>query len=671
MLRSVKTPILLSALCLFGFLSASLTQADSSLTLQAKNSLQMLSSSLAQKQRPDGAWVGPLEADPTVDLMPLILAKNLGLTYPNLESETLDRIFRAQDSATGLWSRYPGGPATADVTEMILYVLKYVDPKLDENDPRLARAWKWANERGNQISSINRLIAIFGGVFPNSGKIHHLSPMFFDLPSYFPINIENIGFSRAGLVPYLVWNYYAKVNQEGKTAKPLDSARLESAGALFARSGLSFLALHNREFWAQEGLGWILKHQQQDGTWGGAVQMSYFSMIALREAERAGAGDFESQIRKSWEGIMSWRAQVPEGYIFQQSTVGPVMDTARVLSAIPAASAGMSTLSPDKRERAVQWLLDHQILKTGDWDRSVKDVSPGGWTFEEFNDAYPDLDDTAMVIETLVSHSGSLRDTPAVSSAIDRGIRWMLAFQNKDGGFPTWDRGSSKLLDWITAKGIHSLPDVADRSQVDISSRVLRALSAMRDAKMETGLQPLIDNAISKTCSFLLHRRRTVSNIPIPVWRGEWMVNYAYGSSEAMDALLKAGCWQLDDAVETVQWIVSKQDTSGGWGESPESYIQKRYVGAAPSLSQTEFILNSLIDYELQRARLGAKVPSVRTAIDAGIRYLLNAIGDNPNPSETCFTGVLLRGHWYGRYLLLPHYEAVRVLGEYVELLEV
>ena len=48
--------------------------------------------------------------------------------------------------------------------------------------------------------------------------------------------------------------------------------------------------------------------------------------------------------------------------------------------------------------RAVDWLLERQIRRPGDWSETVA-AEPGGWCFEYANDFYPDVDDTAMVAD--------------------------------------------------------------------------------------------------------------------------------------------------------------------------------------------------------------------------------------------------------------------------------
>ena len=54
--------------------------------------------------------------------------------------------------------------------------------------------------------------------------------------------------------------------------------------------------------------------------------------------------------------------------------------------------------------RAVDWLLREQIPDDapGDWRMKCADERGNGWAFEFDNDAYPDIDDTTIVVLALL-----------------------------------------------------------------------------------------------------------------------------------------------------------------------------------------------------------------------------------------------------------------------------
>ena len=60
--------------------------------------------------------------------------------------------------------------------------------------------------------------------------------------------------------------------------------------------------------------------------------------------------------------------------------------------------AGMDPRDPSLIA-AERWLLDNQMLGPGDWQAKNPNAEPGGWVFEFRNDFYPDVDDTAFVLD--------------------------------------------------------------------------------------------------------------------------------------------------------------------------------------------------------------------------------------------------------------------------------
>ncbi len=81
-----------------------------------------------------------------------------------------------------------------------------------------------------------------------------------------------------------------------------------------------------------------------------------------------------------------------------QPCVSPIWDTGLAINAL--VESGLAPDHPALR-RAAEWLLDRQVLVSGDWQVKRPYVQPGGWPFQYDNDFYPDLDDTGMVLMAL------------------------------------------------------------------------------------------------------------------------------------------------------------------------------------------------------------------------------------------------------------------------------
>ena len=92
-------------------------------------------------------------------------------------------------------------------------------------------------------------------------------------------------------------------------------------------------------------------------------------------------------------------------------------------------------------QKAAEWMLKKQNRRKGDWSVKVPNAEPGGWYFEHRNEFYPDVDDTAMVLMALREPAQGRED---VAAACQRAQRWMLAMQNRDGGWG--GAGGAKVL---------------------------------------------------------------------------------------------------------------------------------------------------------------------------------------------------------------------------------
>ncbi|GAF75799.1 unnamed protein product, partial [marine sediment metagenome] len=224
------------------------------------------------------------------------------------------------------------------------------------------------------------------------------------------------------------------------------------------------------------------------------------------------------------------------GSIRVQPCKSPVWDTAITLRALSA--GGLPPDHPAIR-KAVEWLLKQQITRRGDWAETVR-ATPGGWCFEHSNAFYPDSDDTAMVLMALreqfnnairscealppelrlVSDQTDERidgarhrvaDMDETAKAIARGLEWILAMQNDDGGWGAFDRNNNhKFLCYVPFADHNAM---IDPSTPDLTGRVLEALG-----KLGLSLDnPAVDRAVA-----YLRRTQEVDGS----WFGRWGVNY-------------------------------------------------------------------------------------------------------------------------------------------------
>ena len=158
-----------------------------------------------------------------------------------------------------------------------------------------------------------------------------------------------------------------------------------------------------------------------------------------------------------------------DGVIRLQPCVSPVWDTALTLNAL--ADTGFSADEP-ALNRGANWLLEREVRQPGDWSLSNPNLEPAGWVFEYRNGFYPDIDDTAMVLMALAKTGKATR--PEARPAVERGLRWLLAMQNRDGGWAAFDRDINREV--LTKVPFADHNAMLDPSCPDITARVLEAL---------------------------------------------------------------------------------------------------------------------------------------------------------------------------------------------------
>jgi squalene-hopene/tetraprenyl-beta-curcumene cyclase len=366
-----------------------------------------------------------------------------------------------------------------------------------------------------------------------------------------------------------------------------------------------------------------------------------------------------------------------------QPCKSPVWDTAIAVRAL--AAAGVQPDNPAMRD-AIGWLLDQQIKRRGDWSETV-DAAPGGWAFEYANDFYPDNDDSVMVLMALQTQFSTEPAPQGVSpiepqeardrwanlpirserfkefgrpesrrqnrlprqeeerriagledtlSAIDLGLRWVLAMQNRDGGWGAFDRNNDREFLCHVPFADHNA--MIDPSTPDLAGRVLEALGHLGHRQGE----PAVDRAVA-------YVRRSQNEDGS--WFGRWGVNYIYGTWQAITGLVAVGVAVDDPAVVAgAKWLLRYQQACGGWGESADTYEFPQLRGqGVPTASQTAWALLGLL----------AAGMAEHPAVLRGVRFLTTTQNADGTWDETEFTGTgfprvfYLRYHYYRIYFPL------------------
>ena len=610
---------------------------------------------LLQRQEPQGWWRGELEADATLESYFILLRAFLGpLDDPKIAGYAV--TLRAKMLEGGGFGQYPGGPPDVSVSSLAYLALKIAG--LPDSDPGMRRTREviiglGGLERANSYTKYH--LAMFGQY--RWQDVPAIPPEMIFLPSWAPFSVYDMSsWSRTIFVPLSII-YSAKPVRELPARCQLDEGLLGRPLPRPARPGLRDVFLVTdallkaaerlpvpwlRRRAVRRSLEWITARLEGSDGLGAILPAMTSTVIALCSA---GYPVGHPLVAASLRHLAALEIRdEATGGIRVQPCLSPVWDTCLAVSAL-----GQSGLAPNHpaMQNAARWLLDRQCRKAGDWAERTQ-APPGGWFFEHRNEPYPDVDDTCMALMAL-----GLVELPAAADAdrrraMDRGLDWMMAMQNGDGGWASFDRGNDKR--WLTAIPFADHNAMIDPSTADITGRVLESLARL-------GVADRHGPAVRRAVDFLKRGQELDG-----AWFGRWGVNYIYGTWQAIVGLRRAGEPASAPCVRrAAAWLEHRQRPDGGWGESIASYDQVSARGHGESTaSQTAWALMGL------RAAGQGESPAARRGLDFLVRHQ-TAEG---TWLERAWTGTGFPKVFYLKYHLYPHYFPLMALGQYADAVE-
>ncbi len=619
-------------------------------------SIARATGALLKAQRPDGHWVFELEADATIPAEYILLVHWLGeVADPELERKIGVYLRRIQGSSAhnpGGWALFHDGAIDISATVKAYFALKMIGDDVDAAHMVRARTAILARGGAAATNVFTRIqLALFGQLSWNA--IPTMPPEIILLRRWFPVHLSRMSYwARTVIVPLLVL----------QVCKPMAvNARRVGVPELFGPPVAVGAAPHQKRLWAAffHALDMVLK--AGEGLWPRRLRARAIkACVDFTEARLNGEDGLGAIYPAMANSVMMFAALgrtpddparaiarcsvekllvVKEHEAYCQPCVSPVWDTAL------AAHALMEVGTPSAETAALaglDWLLPLQELEVkGDWADRRPDVRPGGWAFQYRNAHYPDLDDTAVVVMAL---DRAQRGTGSFAArrtgdgeAIERGVEWTAGLQSANGGWGAFDADN-------TDHYLNNIPfadhgALLDPPTVDVSARCISMLAQ----RGEPADSPRMQAALA----YVLKDQLADGS-----WFGRWGVNYIYGTWSALCALNAAGLDpQSEPMRRAVDWLVSVQNTDGGWGEDCDSY-RLDYDGhrPAPSIaSQTGWALLGLM----------AAGEADNPAVARGIAWLQATLGDDGEWPEEHYTGggfprvFYLRYHGYRRYFPL------------------
>ncbi|MDP6060366.1 MAG: squalene--hopene cyclase, partial [Pirellulaceae bacterium] len=265
------------------------------------------------------------------------------------------------------------------------------------------------------------------------------------------------------------------------------------------------------------------------------------------------------------------------------------------------------------RLECLDWLLSCQQLER----HPFTGAAPGGWGWSDLSGAVPDADDTPGALLALAAWrdapSCPPQRRPVLEQAACDGFGWLLALQNRDGGWPTFCRG------W------GALP--FDRSGSDLTAHALRAIHVWQPlGETDSGPSHVgpasreFVRAIDRGFRFLTREQRSDGSW-VPLWFGNQdhprEENPIYGTAKVLMAYRDFDRTTSSEAERGLEWLRQSQNGDGGWGGGA-SISTARPGAATSSVEETALAVEALM--------MDVSGESTQKAVTKGLRWLVEAV---------------------------------------------
>jgi squalene-hopene/tetraprenyl-beta-curcumene cyclase len=588
-------------------------------------------------QKPEGYWVGELMVDSTLVSDMVAYHHWAGDIDPDWQRKAVNHLFSMQ-LPDGGWNIYHGGPAEVNATIKAYLALKLAGVPV--TDSRMLRAREIAKNLGGvpRMNTFSKLYLALLGLFPWN-YVPTIPCEVILIGKWFHVNFHDMSnWSRSMLVPLAIINHFKPTRRvhvnidelyphgyhERDLALAQDPDTFTFRNFFFILDG--FLKLIEqyrlrpfRKLALKKAEKWMLERFEGSDGLAAIFPAMLNSLIALKAL---GYADDHPQVVRAEKELKRLEHET-EDSVRIEPCFSPVWDSAIV--AICLHESGVPANHPALK-KACSWIMDREIRFRGDWyAKNRVNVEPSGWVFEYNNQWNPDVDDTAMVL--LALRKIPTDDPRRRDECFARGLKWMMTFQCKDGGWAAFDKDCTKSILEKVPFADHNA--MLDPECADITARILELL----------GYEGWDVNhqQVEKALDYVRDEQEEDGS-----WYGRWGVNYIYGTWQVLRGLRAMNIdMQQPWLLKARDWLESVQHTDGGWGERCNTYDDPVFKGRGPSTaSQTAWAVMGLLAFG----------DAHRPSVQRGIEYLTRMQNADGSWTEDEVTGTGFPKVFYLKY---------------------
>ena len=593
-------------------------------------------------QAREGYWIGDIDTNCCMEAEWIMAMHFLGIKDDPKQPEVIQAILSEQRD-DGSWEIYYKAP-TGDINTTVECYTALKIAGFDPDGSELTRAREWILAHGGlrNIRVFTKFWLSLLGEWPWE-HTPNLPPEIIFLPPWMPFNIYSFSsWARATIVPLTLLCSRRPVRPlrsdrrldelfpEGRENFDFSLPRkhrglcwesffLAADRFLNWYAGLRFQPL--RQTARKFCIDWVIRHQDEDGVWGGIQPPLIYSLMALfNEGYLLCHPVLQRGLRAFDE---HWSRRKDTG-LYINASESIVWDT--VLTMLAFLDCGIDPAESDSFKNALRWILGKFVEAPGDWQVYVKDVKPGAWSFERANTWYPDVDDTAVALIVLARIMNKFPGNEELKQKLRLALNWTLAMQSSNGGWAAFDKDNNSLL--VTKLPFCDFGEALDPPSVDVTGHVLEALGLLGHT--------MDDPAVKRAVRYIKSEQERDGS-----WFGRWGVNYIYGTGAVLPGLRAVGEDMTSDYVQrAARWIAGHQNPDGGWGESCASYMDDSFRGRGTSTaSQTAWAVMALV-------AVGTRIFDEN--IIRGLKYLEGTQKEDGTWEEPWYTGTGFPGYGWG-----------------------